>query len=74
MFEAHVVAGVTDVENYPFYWLYNILLCTLLVLHWIWFIIIASIAKKAILTGKVGAIIKVKVSLNSSGALFCKKR
>lgn len=49
MFESWAIVG-----PYPSWWLFNFLLLVLQVLHIIWFYLIARIAVKAMLRGKVG--------------------
>lgn len=49
MFESWAIVG-----PYPSWWLFNVLLLVLQVLHIIWSYLIARIAIKAILRGKVG--------------------
>ena len=49
MFESWAIVG-----PYPSWWLFNFLLLVLQALHIIWFYLIARIAVKAMLRGKVG--------------------
>lgn len=49
MFESWAIVG-----PYPSWWVFNVLLLVLQVLHIIWSYLIARIAVKAVLRGKVG--------------------
>ncbi|XP_013382240.1 ceramide synthase 6 isoform X1 [Lingula anatina] len=52
LLEGHTTVKV-DPFTYPFYWVYNILLTSLLVLHIFWFYLICKVAFTAFLKGKV---------------------